>query len=156
MFRAYKPPPRNTSRDFINSAATVGGAALGAAPGIYAGNPQMALSGAQAGAGFGGMAAGLFGGGEQQEQRVGSGLGLGMMGLQNYYKDKKQYGDVQTKEGGSEPASTPSGTSVTKALGPIASSLPVASPMPAEVMVEDANPSKWNYRGRPMMSKSLY
>jgi hypothetical protein len=148
MFRAYKPPPHNASRDFINSAATVGGAALGAVPGIVAGNPQAAISGAEAGAGFGGMAAGLFGGGEQQEQRVGSGLGLGMVGLQNYYKDKKNYDEVQTKPGGKEP--------VTTTLKPMASSMMTTSPIPTDVMNEETNPSKWNYRGRPMMSKPIY
>jgi hypothetical protein len=156
MFRAYKPPPRNTSRDTINSASTLAGTVLGGAAGAYFGGPQGAIAGAQMGAGVGGIVGGMAGGGEQQEQRVGSGIGLGMMGAQNYFKDRKQYGDVQTKDGGDAPASTPSGTSVTKALGPIASSLPVSSPMPTEVMAEETNPSKWNYRGRPMMSKPIY
>jgi hypothetical protein len=156
MFRAYKPPPHNASRDTVNSVSTLAGAALGGVAGGMAGGPQGAISGAQMGAGLGGIVGGLAGGGEQQEQRVGSGLGLGMMGAQNYYKDKKQYGDVQTKDGGADPASTPMGTSVTKALGPIASSLPVASAMPTEVMIEDPNAAKWNYVGRRMTSKPAY
>ena len=149
MFSAYKPPPRNTSRDTINSAGTVIGAGLGAIPGIYTANPQMAIAGAEAGAGIGGAATGLFGGGPQQEERVGSGLGLGLMTAQNYYKDKKNYGEVQTKGDGGDAGPA------TK-LKPMFSSVFETSPMPIDPAMDDTNPRKWNYRGRPMMSKPLY
>jgi hypothetical protein len=152
MFRAYKPPPRNASRDTINSAATAGGSVLGALAGAKLAGPEGALAGAQAGAGIGGAAAGLFGGGEQQEQRVGSGLGLSMMAAQKYFENKKNYGEVQTKDGGKEPASG----NITSQLKPMASSMMMTSPIPTDVMNEETNPSKWNYRGRPMMSKPIY
>lgn len=149
MFSAYKPPPRNTSRDMINSAATVGGTVIGGALGAKFGGPQGAIAGAEAGAGVGGALAGLIGGGPQQEERVGSGIGLGLMGAQNYYKDRKQYGEVQTKGDGGDAGPA------TK-LKPMFSSVLETSPMPIDPAMDDTNPSKWNYRGRPMMSKPLY
>lgn len=149
MFSAYKPPPRNTSRDTINSAATLGGTVLGAVGGGLAGGPQGAIAGGQAGAGIGGALAGMIGGGPQQEERVGSGIGLGLMGAQNYYKDKKQYGEVQTKGDGGD-------AGVAAKLKPMFSSVSETSPVPTDPAMDDTNPSKWNYRGRPMMSKPLY
>lgn len=149
MFSAYKPPPRNTSRDTINSAATLGGTVLGGAAGAYLGGPQGALAGAQMGAGAGGALAGLIGGGPQQEERVGSGIGLGMMAGQKYFENKKNYGEVQTKGDGGD-------AGVAAKLKPMFSSVSETSPMPTDPAMDDTNPSKWNYRGRPMMSKPLY
>lgn len=150
MFSAYKPPPRNTFRDATNSAATLGGTVLGGAAGAYfGGTPQAAIAGAEMGAGAGGALAGMIGGGPQQEERVGSGIGLGLMGAQNYYKDKKQYGEVQTKGDGGD-------AGVAAKLKPMFSSVSETSPVPTDPAMDDTNPSKWNYRGRPMMSKPLY
>ena len=150
MFSAYKPPPRNTFRDATNSAATLGGTVLGGVAGaLKTKTPQGALAGAQIGAGAGGALAGMIGGGPQQEERVGSGIGLSMMAGQKYFENKKNYGEVQTTGDGGDAGP------VTK-LKPMFSSVFETSPMPIDPAMDDTNPRKWNYRGRPMMSKPLY
>lgn len=153
MFRAYRPPPRNASRDMVNSIAPVAGGILGGAAGAYFGGPQGAMMGYQVGSGLGQSVAGLTQGGDDMEQRVASGQALAARGLGQYLAGRKQYGAPQVGE-------AKSGTDVTNKLS-AASAMPEAvryekdmpgSPADEMAMQEQA----WRYKGLPLMAKTAF
>lgn len=150
MFRAYRPPPRNTSTDAVNTIAPLAGGILGGAAGAYFGGPQGAMMGYQVGSGLGQAGAALAVGGPDQEQRAASGQALALQGLGRYYADKKQYGKEQTGDGAaSKPTATEALTRASKTGGVLLESSPGAAP---DVLDEQA----WRYKGMPLMSKSFY
>jgi len=150
MFRAYRPPPRNASRDMVNAIAPLAGGILGAAAGAAAtsGSPQGAMAGYQAGSGLGQSIAGLTQGGPDMEQRVASGSALAAQGIGSYMAGQKQYGTPQVGE-------AKSGTDVTRALSP--------TPMPAATYTREPNDDAaaleeqaWRYKGLPIAAKRMF
>ena len=153
MFRAYRPPPRNASREMVNSIAPIAGGILGGAAGAYFGGPQGAMMGYQVGSGLGQSVAGLTQGGDDMEQRVASGQALAARGLGQYLAGRKQYGSPQVGD-------AKSGTDVTNKLSS-AASMPEAvryekdmpgSPADEMAMQEQA----WRYKGLPLMAKTAF
>lgn len=155
MFRAYRPPPRNASREMVNSIAPLAGGVLGGVAGgvLSGGNPQAAMMGYQVGSGLGQSVAGLTQGGDDMEQRVASGQALAARGLGQYLAGRKQYGSPQVGD-------AKSGTDVTNKLSS-AASMPEAvryekdmpgSPADEMAMQEQA----WRYKGLPLMAKTAF
>lgn len=149
MFRAYRPPPRNTSTDAVNTIAPLAGGILGGAAGAYLGGPQGAMMGYQVGSGLGQAGAALAVGGPDQEQRAASGQALALQGIGRYYADKKRYGSEQMGEAASKPTPTKALTQASKTGGVLLERAPGAAP---DMLDEQA----WRYKGMPMMSKSFY
>lgn len=148
MFRAYRPPPRNTSTDAVNTIAPLAGGILGAVVGAK--TPIGPMAGYQIGSGLGQAGAALAVGGPDQEQRAASGQALALQGLGRYYADKKQYGKEQMGDGvAPKPTATEALTQASKTGGVLLERSPGAAP---DVLDEQA----WRYKGMPLMSKSVY
>lgn len=146
MLRAYRPPPRNASRDMVNTVAPLAGGILGGVVGAKFGNPMM---GYQVGSGLGQAVAGLTQGGDDMEQRVASGSALAAKGLGGYLASRKEYGEPQVGE-------AKSGTDVTNKLSP--SAMPSAvtltkSPNDDEAALAE---QQWRYRGMPIAAKRFF
>lgn len=149
MFRAYRPPPRNASRDMVNTVAPLAGGILGGAAGAYFGGPQGAMMGYQVGSGLGQTVAGLTQGGDDMERRVAGGSALAAKGLGGYLASRKEYGEPQVGE-------AKSGTDVTNKLSP--SAMPSAvtltkSPNDDEAALAE---QQWRYRGMPIAAKRFF